>query len=152
MKLALSLFLIAASLSAEIALACRCAAPAARRAYADADAVALVSIGETDALPDGVLRARADVLRVWKSALAKSVDIFTSNTDTCEFPMQKDDEALLYLRRNDNGNLETYNCWGNLPKSRSKIRIKWLNRHGKVHALKETSLPGSPAADPARLH
>ncbi|MDR1227922.1 MAG: hypothetical protein LBK55_02715 [Azoarcus sp.] len=141
------LFLLAISLSAEIAFACRCVELGVRRAYADADAVALLHIEAVSALPTGVSQARANVSRTWKTGLPTSVVVSTSDIDMCEYPLREGDDLLLYLKHDGKGLWETYKCWGNLPKARASKRIEWLDRYGKSTPVTGRHKAESPTGD-----
>jgi len=134
-KLACVLLLLALP---SYALACRCPGQISpESAYQRADVVlcgkVLTVKGDID--KEGAT-ARIRVLKVWKKRVQSEVDVFTSTT--CAFVFRTGEEYLLYLYETPEGKYySTKKCIGNLPISKAKKALNWLERNGVSTGIDE---------------
>jgi len=116
---------------------CHCIEPAIRQAYDHSGVIAMVQIQVIEPLPDGGVRAEAEVFRAWKGNLQKMVTFVARSG--CDYPVAPGEEHLLYFTIEDGDRLETARCRGNRPVAESAVSLHWLNRFGQVGAIAEES-------------
>ena len=115
--------------------ACRCAEPDSPAvAYRSADSVVVAKVVTLVPRPDiGGFTIGLWLSHAWKSDVSREVSITSGSS--CNYPVEKGTEYLLFLTQNPDKTFTTGQCMGNRPSANAGKFIDWLDGKGKPARL-----------------
>jgi hypothetical protein len=114
------------SLGARAAIACRCTEPGPNLAYKAANGAILGRIASAQKVDSGAdeIAYGVEVSEWWKQPVDSSITVHSSTT--CRFEAKVGARYVLFLKRNQQGKLETAMCMGNRPAEKAGSLLKFL--------------------------
>jgi hypothetical protein len=136
----IAFFLMTFFAMSKTALACRCSSPETKIAYKEADTVIRATALEVIEKEKQKQTAKLRVKNVWKNDINSEIEVVAGG-EICGHFFVKDQDYIIYLYKDDQGNFTTRNCVGNkffnnpnLPERFRKFAqedLNWLEKKGK---------------------